>query len=247
MTISKVILVTGGTRGIGLAIAKRLASKTVALVVTHVNPKAPALDQVAEELTPLCGAFEIQCWSVADPALASQKVSEIAERYGRLDVLVNNAGVTKDSFSVRMSFEDFKSVVDLNLVGTFACSKAAAKIMMRQRSGRIINISSVVAFSGNPGQANYVAAKAGIVGITKSMALELASRKVTVNAVAPGYIETDMTAALDEKAAGAILSKIPMQRVGRPQDVAEAAAFLASDEASYITGQVIHVNGGLYM
>jgi 3-oxoacyl-[acyl-carrier protein] reductase len=230
-----------------LAVAKRLASPQTALVVTHVNPQSPALQQVREELGPLCQVFETQCWSVSDADAAGQKVAEVAERFGRLDVLVNNAGVTKDGLSVRMSSADFRQALEVNLVGTFGCSRAAAKIMMKQRSGRIINLSSVVAFTGNPGQVNYVASKAGIVGLTKTMALELAPRGVTVNAVAPGFIDTDMTAVLDDKVKAALLTRIPMASMGRPEDVAAAVAFLASDGAGYITGQTIHVNGGLYL
>jgi 3-oxoacyl-[acyl-carrier protein] reductase len=244
---SRVILVTGGTRGIGRAIARRLASPEAILAVTHANPASPGLDGLAAELSPLCAALEVQNWSAEDSGAASGAIADLVARHGRLDVLVNNAGVTRDALAVRMSDEDFAKVIAVNLAGTFNCARAAARFMMRQRSGRIISLSSVVAFTGNPGQANYCASKAGLVAMTKSLALELAPRGVTVNAVAPGFIETDMTGALDDKARAALLGRIPLGAVGRPEDVAEAVAYLASGVAAYVTGQTIHVNGGLYM
>jgi 3-oxoacyl-[acyl-carrier protein] reductase len=247
MTPSKVIIVTGGSRGIGRAIAQRLASPEVALVVTHVNPDSPGLEKLKAELTPLCASLKIMAFSAADSAASTEAVTEVASLFGRLDVLVNNAGLTRDGLAVRMSDQDFSEVINVNLNGAFNLSRAAARIMMKQRSGRIINISSVVGFTGNAGQANYSASKAGLVALTKSLALELAPRKVTVNSVAPGFIATDMTAVLDEKVQNNLLARIPMGHIGQSSDVANAVAFLASDEAAYITGQTIHVNGGLFM
>jgi 3-oxoacyl-[acyl-carrier protein] reductase len=171
----------------------------------------------------------------------------LAAKYGRLDVLVNNAGLTKDGLAVRLSDEDWRKVLEANLFGAFNCARAAARIMMKARKGRIISLSSVVAFCGNPGQANYAASKAGLVAMTKCLALELAGRGITVNTVAPGFIETDMTRALPDKVRAALLTRIPLGAIGRPEDVAEAVAFLASEGSGYITGQTIHVNGGMYL
>ncbi|MDR1545543.1 MAG: 3-oxoacyl-[acyl-carrier-protein] reductase [Deltaproteobacteria bacterium] len=247
MSVERVVLVTGGVRGIGRAVARRLAASETALVITHANPDSPGLKEAAEELSSLAGAFEVQCWPAEDSAAAGEAVASIARRYGRLDVLVNNAGLVRDGLAIRMSDCDFRRVVEVDLLGVFFCARAAAKIMLKQRSGRIVNVSSVVAFTGNVGQVNYSAAKAGVIGLTKSLALELAPRGVTVNAVAPGFIETDMTDVLDDKVKAGFLSKIPLGAGGRPEDVAEAVAFLASDGAAYITGQTLHVNGGLHM
>ncbi|MDR1677791.1 MAG: 3-oxoacyl-[acyl-carrier-protein] reductase [Deltaproteobacteria bacterium] len=244
---SRVVLITGGSRGIGRAIALKLATKETAVVVTHVNPESPGLESLRAEISPLSAAFESMAFSTGDPTLAAEAVAKVVSNYGRLDVLVNNAGLTRDGLAVRMSDQDFSEVINVNLTGAFNLIRAAARIMMKQRYGRIINISSVVAFTGNPGQVNYSASKAGLIALTKSLALELATRNVTVNAVAPGFIETDMTSRLDEKVRDNLLSRVPLGRVGSPQDVAEAVAFLASEGASYITGQTIHVNGGLYM
>ncbi|MGD9004752.1 MAG: 3-oxoacyl-[acyl-carrier-protein] reductase, partial [Desulfobacterales bacterium] len=184
---------------------------------------------------------------VANSASVSDWVEAVMDQHGQIDVLVNNAGITRDGLIMRMKEEDWDAVISVNLKSAFNCIKAVSKIMVKQRSGRIINLASVVGVMGNPGQANYVASKAGMIGLTKTVAKELGSRGITVNAVAPGFIETDMTAVLSEKAREAMLSIIPLQRAGTAQDVAEAITFLASDSAAYITGQVLHVTGGMYM
>lgn len=188
----------------------------------------------------------MQC-NVADFAACEQFIKEIVDTFGRIDILVNNAGITRDGLMMRMSEEDFADVIDTNLKGTFHCIRFASRQMMKQRSGRIINMSSVVGVAGNAGQVNYSASKAGVIGMTKSAAKELASRGITVNAIAPGFIETDMTNALSDKVKEATLAQIPLARLGQGEDIAAAAAFLASDEAAYITGQVLHVDGGMCM
>jgi 3-oxoacyl-[acyl-carrier protein] reductase len=185
--------------------------------------------------------------NVASEKEVSEFVGRALDETGRIDVLVNNAGITRDGLIVRMKEADWDDVLDINLKGAFHCIKAVSKIMLKQRSGRIINVSSVVGASGNPGQANYVASKAGIIGLTKAVAKELASRNIAVNAVAPGFIETDMTASVPDKARAAMVAQIPLGRAGTAQDIASAVVFLASDQAAYITGQVIHVSGGMYM
>ncbi|MDR1045946.1 MAG: 3-oxoacyl-ACP reductase FabG [Candidatus Adiutrix sp.] len=247
MNIKKVALVTGGVRGIGRAVALRLAAPDTAVIATHVNPASSGAEETLKLLKEKAGAAEVQCWAAEDSRAARGQIEDIAARYGRLDILVNNAGLTRDGLSVRLSDEDWHKVLEADLFSAFACSRAAARIMMKQRGGRIINLSSVVAFTGNVGQVNYSAAKAGLLGLTRSLALELAGRGVTVNAVAPGFIETDMTAGLDGKVRAQFMERIPAGRLGRPEEVAEAAAFLAGDGAAYITGQTIHVNGGLYL
>lgn len=247
MEIKKTVLVTGGARGIGRAVALKLADKETAVIFTHLNPNSPGAAETLKLLEAKAGAAEAQCWPAEDSQAALKCIEGIVERYGRLDVLINNAGLTRDSLAVRLSDDDWHTVLEANLFSCFACSRAAAKVMMKQRGGRIINLSSVVAFTGNVGQSNYCASKAGIVGLTRALALELASRGVTVNAVAPGFIETDMTGVLDEKVKEQLAARIPSGRLGSVDDVAEAVAFLAGSGAAYITGQTIHVNGGMYL
>ncbi|MDR1038249.1 MAG: 3-oxoacyl-ACP reductase FabG [Deltaproteobacteria bacterium] len=244
----RTVLVTGGARGIGRAVALALGGPGTAVFVTHANPSSPGVSETLERLKSIgTDRCEAQCWRAEDSAEAEARVKAIVEATGRLDVLVNNAGAARDGISVRMSDEDFKSVVDIDLFSVFAVTRAAARHMLKARSGRIINITSVVAFTGNPGQANYSAAKAGVVGLTRTLALEYAPRGVTVNAVAPGFIDTEMTRAIPEKAAEALKARIPLARMGTPEEAAAAVAWLASDAAGYVTGQTIHVNGGLYM
>lgn len=247
MTIEKVVVITGGVRGIGRAIALRLAEKDSAVIVTHANPASTGVAETLALLKEKAGVAEARCWSVENSSETTRQLEDIFSQYGRLDVVVNNAGLTSDNLSLRMTDDQWHQVLEVNLFGAFALSRVAAKIMMKKRRGRIINLSSVVSFSGNVGQANYVASKAGLIGLTKVMALELAGRGITVNAVAPGFIDTDMTSGLSEQVKEQLLSRIPVGRLGQPEDVAEAVAFLAGDPASYITGQTIHVNGGLYL
>lgn len=246
MDINRVVMITGGSRGIGRAVALKMADPETAVIFTHVDPNSRGAAETLAMLKEKAGAAEAQCWDAADSAAAQKNIEDTAARYGRLDVLVNNAGLNRDALSIRMSDEDWRTVLDANLFGVFACSRAAAKIMMKKRQGRIINLSSIVAFTGNVGQANYTASKAGLLGLTRTMALELAGRGVTVNAIAPGFIDTDMTARLDDKIRQTFIERVPLGRFGTADDVAETVAFLAGPGAAYITGQTIHVNGGLY-
>lgn len=238
-------LVTGGSRGIGRAIAHTLARDGFQVFLTYASRPAEAEKTVAE-IAAAGGRARAFALNVGDSTAVADFFAEKIKGKANLAVLVNNAGITKDGFLVRMKDEDFDRVLAVNLRGAFVCSREAAKIMSRNRSGRIINIASVVGQMGNAGQANYVAAKAGMIGLTKSCAKELAARRITVNAVAPGFIETDMTAALPDETRASYVESIPLKRMGLPQDVAEAVAFLASDKAAYITGQVLAVNGGMY-
>lgn len=239
-------VVTGGTRGIGRAIALKLAQDGYQVFLTYVSKPAEA-EKVCEEITTAGGAAQAFALNVGDPEAVAAFFADNIKGKVDLDVLVNNAGITKDGLLIRMKDEDFERVVDINLNGTFTCMREAAKLMTRQRKGKIINITSVVGQSGNPGQANYVASKAGIIGMTKSVAQELAARNITVNAVAPGFIETDMTAELGDKARDTLMQRIPLKKMGAPEDIANAVSFLASEQASYITGQTLAVNGGMYM
>ena len=242
----KTAIVTGGSRGIGRAVCLELAKGGANVVLCYAGNEAAA-QKTAEDVEAGGGkALALRC-DVADAAQVESLVKTAAERFGRVDILVNNAGITRDNLLMRMSEADFDAVISANLKGAFLCMKAVSRLMLKQRYGRIVNLSSVVALRGNAGQVNYAASKAGVIGMTKSLAKELASRGVTVNAVAPGFIETDMTAALSESARSAAQGGIPMNRLGAPEDVARAVAFLAGDGAAYITGQVLAVDGGMAM
>jgi 3-oxoacyl-[acyl-carrier protein] reductase len=242
----RVALVTGGSRGIGRAIATALARAGASVVVNYRGNQAAADETVAAIVGAEGRAVAIQA-DVSQPADVDRLFKETIDRLGKIDILVNNAGITRDNLLLRMKDEDFDAVLDTNLRGLFLCTRAALRPMTRARYGRIINITSVVGLMGNPGQANYAAAKAGIIGFTKSVAREMASRSITANAIAPGYIETELTGVLDEKLRGAILEAVPLGRLGTPEDVAGLVCFLASDAASYITGQTLTVDGGMVM
>ncbi len=242
----KSVIVTGASRGIGKEIALYLASEGAKIAVNYSGSKEKA-EAVVAEIKSLGGeAFAIQA-NVDQAEDVQQLVAQTLENFGSIDVLVNNAGITRDNLLMRMKEQEWDDVLNTNLKGVFLCTKAVTRQMMKQRKGRIINITSIVGVSGNPGQANYVAAKAGVIGLTKTSAIELASRNITVNAVAPGFITTDMTDALPEEVKTQMLGQIPLAKFGQPEDIAKAVAFLASEDASYITGQTIHVNGGMYM
>ena len=235
-------VVTGSSRGIGRAVAEELARAGFDVCVNCSSERGlSGVQQLADQLA----AEHAVAANVADAAEAEALVAAAHEAFGRVDVLVNNAGITRDGLIARMKEEDFDAVIDVNLKGTFNCCKAAAQRMMKQRYGRIVNLSSVVGVAGNAGQANYAASKAGVIGLTKSLARELAARNVTANAVAPGFIATDMTDALSEKQREAILGRIAAKRLGAPEDVAALVRFLASEEAGYITGQVVCIDGGM--
>lgn len=244
MLSGKVALVTGAGRGIGREIALTLASYGADVIVNYNGSKEKA-DEVVSEIEKIGRkAVAVQC-SVADFDACGEMITSMLSEFGHIDILVNNAGITKDNLVMKMTEEDFDAVIDINLKGTFNTIKHMYRPFLKQRAGRIINLSSVTGVLGNAGQANYAASKAGVIGLTKSMARELASRNITVNAVAPGFIATDMTAAMTEAAKEATLAQIPLKRVGEPKDISEMVAFLASDKASYITGQVISVDGGM--
>lgn len=246
MLSEKVALVTGASRGLGRSIALELAKQGANVVVNYAGSKKRAEEVVKEIKQYGRKAFSVQA-NVADERDVKDMVKQVTKQFSRLDILVNNAGITKDNLLMRMKEEEFDQVIDTNLKGVFLCTKAVTRQMMRQRSGKIINVASIVGIRGNPGQANYVAAKAGVIGLTKTTAQELASRNILVNAVAPGFIATDMTDALTEEQKEAILSLVPLEKLGKPEDVAKVVRFLASSDSDYITGQTIHIDGGLVM
>ena len=239
MLDKKIAVVTGASRGIGKAIALELAKRGCFVVINYNGNEALA-NEVKEEIV---NAQTYQC-NISDFEACGKFFKEIIKEYGRIDILVNNAGITKDGLLMRMSEADFDKVLDVNLKGTFNCIRQVLRPMLKQKSGRIINMSSVVGLYGNVGQANYAASKAGVIGLTKAAAKEVASRGITVNAIAPGFIETDMTAVLSEEVKETMLNQIPMKCFGKPEDVAKAVGFLASEDARYITGQVLSVDGG---
>ncbi len=242
----KIALVTGASRGIGKAIALALAEAGADVVVNYAGSEQLAVETSAQIEAMGRRSYIVKA-NVGNSAEVDAMVQGVLETYGSLDILVNNAGITRDQLLMRMKEEDFDEVININLKGVFNCIKAVTRPMMKQRSGKIINISSVVASLGNAGQANYVAAKAGVIGLTKSTARELASRGINVNAVAPGFIDTDMTGKLNDEIKETLMKQIPLGRFGQPQDIAKLVLFLASDESSYMTGQTLHVDGGMYM
>lgn len=246
MNMSKSALVTGASRGIGRSIALQLAEEGYNVAVNYAGNKDKAEAVVAEIKDKGVEAFAIQA-DVANPDEVKDMIQEVVKQFGSLDVLVNNAGITRDNLLMRMKEQEWDDVINTNLKGVFNCIQKATRQMMKQRTGAIINLSSVVGAVGNPGQANYVATKAGVIGLTKTAARELASRNITVNAVAPGFIVSDMTDALNDDLKDQMKSQIPLGRFGEDTDIANAVAFLASDKAKYITGQTIHVNGGMFM
>ncbi|HLR80241.1 MAG TPA: 3-oxoacyl-[acyl-carrier-protein] reductase [Bacillota bacterium] len=246
MLKEKNALVTGASRGIGRAIALELASKGANVAVNYAGNEKKA-QAVVDEIQEMGGkAFKVQA-DVSDEASVKKMIKKVTSQFASLDILVNNAGITRDQLLMRMKEIDFDDVINTNLKGTFLCTKAASRPMMKQRTGKIINVASIVGVSGNPGQANYVAAKAGVIGLTKSAAKELAPRNILVNAVAPGFISTDMTDDLSEEQKNEMLSMIPLAKLGTPEDVAKVVRFLASSDSDYITGQTIHIDGGMVM
>ncbi|MGL6201781.1 MAG: 3-oxoacyl-[acyl-carrier-protein] reductase [Lachnospiraceae bacterium] len=246
MLNDKVAVVTGASRGIGRAVALELAKQGAAVVINY-NGSQQKAEEVKTLIEEAGGTAAIMQCNVADFEACEAFIKAIIKEYGRIDILVNNAGITKDGLLMKMPEADFDQVLNINLKGTFNCIRFVSRQMLKQRSGRIINMASVVGVTGNMGQANYAASKAGVIGLTKATARELASRGITVNAVAPGFIESDMTEVLPEEVKASSLAGIPLGKFGNSQDVADAVAFLASEQAGYITGQVLHVDGGMVM
>ncbi|TCT12293.1 3-oxoacyl-[acyl-carrier-protein] reductase [Natranaerovirga pectinivora] len=244
MLTNKVAIVTGGSRGIGKAISLELGSKGATVIVNY-NGSKDAAEAVVNTITENGGKAVAYPCNVSDFNSVKEFIENIVKEYGQIDILVNNAGITKDNLLLKMSDSDFDDVINVNLKGAFNCLKHASRYMLKQRSGKIINLTSVIGIVGNMGQANYAASKAGVIGLTKSAAKELASRGITVNAVAPGFIKTEMTDVLNEKIKEATLEKIPLNRFGEAEEIAKLVSFLASDDANYITGQVIQVDGGM--
>lgn len=242
----KTALVTGAGRGIGAAIAKKLADKGATVIINY-SGNDKAAQNILDDIAADGNKAEIYKCNVADYEEVEQMIQYVVQKYKKIDILINNAGITRDGLIMRMSEKDFDDVIDVNLKGTFNCIRHVARQMIKQRCGRIVNMSSVVGIAGNAGQVNYAASKAGVIGITKSAAKELAARGITVNAIAPGYIDTDMTRVLSDDIKDGIVSQIPLKRMGQVSDIADAAVFLVSDRASYITGQVLSVDGGMNM
>jgi 3-oxoacyl-[acyl-carrier protein] reductase len=244
MLTGKVALVTGASRGIGAQIAKSLAAEGAAVIVNYNGSKEKA-EAVAEEIRSTGGTADVFACNVSDFAACGDMIQELIGKYGRIDILVNNAGITRDGLLMKMSEEDFDAVVETNLKGAFNTIRHMSRYFLKQKSGKIINISSVSGILGNAGQANYSASKAGVIGLTKSVARELASRGIQANAIAPGFIATDMTDAMPQEAKDKMTDTIPLKRIGKPEDIANMAVFLASDKSDYITGQVFAVDGGM--
>ena len=242
----KVALITGASRGIGRAVAIKLAGAGARVIINYAGNLAAA-QEVEQTIKAAGGDAVIMQGDVANADVVDAMVKQITDNFGRIDILVNNAGITRDTLLMRMKEEDWDAVINTNLKGVFHCTKAVSRVMMKQKSGKIINMSSVVGVTGNAGQANYAAAKAGVIGFTKSMAKELASRGITVNAVAPGFIATDMTAVLSEQVKAELIARIPLGRLGATEDISAAVLFLVSEAANYITGQTLNVDGGMVM
>ena len=243
----KVVIITGGSKGIGRSVALKFAEEKAKIVIVHYDPDDSASAETLNALSEKGAEAESHRVNVSSSKAVDTFFKGVLSEFEKIDILINNAGITRDTLLMRMSEEDWDSVIGVNLKSVFNCTKAVVRAMIKQRWGRIVNISSVVGQIGNSGQANYAASKAGIMGFTKSVAREVAGRGITVNAVAPGFVDTEMTAALPDKAKQALIQQIPVGRIGKPEEIAEAVHWLCSDAASYITGQIIHVNGGMYM
>jgi 3-oxoacyl-[acyl-carrier protein] reductase len=243
----RVILITGASRGIGRAIALKMANPGVVLLLNHYDPTPEMAQQTLKDVEAKGATGRICYFNVADFKEVQGQIESLLKEYGRIDVLINNAGITRDTLLMRMKEEDWDRVMSINLKGVFNCTQTVIRSMIKQKSGKIVNVASVVGAMGNAGQANYAASKAGVIGFTKSVAKEVAARDIQVNAIAPGFIDTEMTAVLSEAVRQEFLRSIPMGRSGLPEEVAELVAFLVSPASNYITGQVIHINGGMYM